>query len=216
MTTTTTTAGRPATFSRDEAIRRAVDLFWREGYLGVTTRELASAMNIQRSSFYNSFGDKALVFGEALDAYSRIAPDAALDDIAAGEPVIPAIVTTLRELCHVRAADKQARGCLVCNSVAELVGVDEETGTKLLAVMQRRIELMTGLFRQAVDQNEFGPVSDVDDIGRSFVSFLLGINVASKAIRSEEYLWSICRTFLLGIGVDEKAVSQPVVVDCAL
>lgn len=207
MTTTTSTAGRPATFSRDEAIRRAIDLFWREGYLGVTARELAQAMNIQRSSFYNTFGGKEAVFGEALETYSRTTPDAALEKIAAGDPVIPAIVNILRELCHIRAADKQGRGCLVCNSVAELLGVDEEYGTKLQSVIRQRINLMTRLFTQAVEQDEFEPVSDIDDLARSFVSFMLGINVASKAIRSENELWGICRTFLRGIGVDDKALS---------
>lgn len=130
MTSVKQAAGRPTSFSRDEAIRRATELFWRQGYLAVTARELASAMNIQRSSFYNTFGGKEAVFGEALESYARHAPDAAFEKIEAGEAVIPAIVAALHELCRVRAADTEARGCLVCNSIAELVGMDEEFGPR--------------------------------------------------------------------------------------
>lgn len=208
MSTKSVAAGRPAAFNRDAAIKRAMNLFWRDGYQAVTARDLASAMNIQRSSFYNSFGSKERVFSEALQNYIHIAPDAALDEIEAGQLVIPAIVATLRELCRVRAADKDARGCLVCNSVAELVGVDEVLGPMLKKAVEDRIEVMKFLFTQAVDQKEFVAPAAIADIAHSFVTFSLGINVASKAIRSEAVLWSICRTFLLGIGIDNKQLAD--------
>lgn len=201
------TAGRPASFSRDDALRRAIDLFWRKGYLGVTARDLAAAMQIQRSSFYNSFGDKAAVFSEALAQYTSETPDAALEAIEPGEPVIPVIVSVLRELCRARAADNDSRGCLVCNSVAELVGVDERFGPVLARAIERRTALMMRLFRQAAEQQEFEPSTDIDAIAKSFVSFMLGVNLVSKAIRSEHELWAICRTFLLGIGVRDGALS---------
>lgn len=209
MTTDTSSTGRPATFSRDDAINRAMNLFWRDGYLAVTARDLASAMDIQRSSFYNSFGNKEIVFSEALKAYTQQAPDSELDDIQVDQPVIPAIVTTLQKLCRERIADKEARGCLICNSVAELVGVDESLGPTLQRAVKHRIGVMELLFTQAVNQGEFEPTTTVADIAKSFVSFLLGINVASKTIRSESDLWSICRTFLLGIGVEEQELPEP-------
>ena len=208
MVTKSGSSGRPATFSRDDAIDRAMHLFWKDGYLAVTTRDLANAMNIQRSSFYNTFGSKQAVFQEALKSYARIAPDAAFDDIEAGQPVVPAIVATLRELCRVRAADKEGRGCLVCNSVAELVGVDDELGPALDAAIKHRVAVMKRLLKQAVDNGEFEPAAPVDDLAGAFVSFLLGINVVSKTIRSENELWKICRTFLLGIGVDEAVLGE--------
>lgn len=202
-----TVAGRPAGFSREEAVSRAKDLFWRNGYLSVTARDLAAAMNIQRSSFYNTFGGKDAVFAEALAAYAQETPDAALENIGPGQAVIPSIIAMLRKLCRVRAADKYARGCLVCNSVAELVGVDEKFGASLEARVLDRIGLMSRLFEQAHQQGEFSPATGIGDIAKSFVAFLLGVNIVSKTIRSEQDLWAICRTFLLGIGVDEKALS---------
>lgn len=200
--------GRPASFSRDEAIERAMHLFWRDGYLGVTARDLAAAMQIQRSSFYNSFAGKAGVFDEAMQRYLGIAPDRRLDEIGSDEAVLPVLVATLRELCRVRAADPQARGCLVCNCVAELVGVDAELGAALEAVVERRLQVMRRLFAQAIARGEFAPRVASDDIARAFVSFLMGLNLASKVIRDETELWSICRSFLLGIGVAEVDLEQ--------
>lgn len=210
MSAKTVAAGRPATFDRNTAINRAMNLFWLDGYLGVTARDLAKAMNIQRSSFYNSFGSKEQVFTEALQNYVQLAPDAVLDTIKPGQPVIAAIVASLRELCRVRAADKNARGCLVCNSVAELVGVDKKLGPILNDAVKRRIAVMEALFTQACDQNEFVPLTTIPDTARTFVTFSLGINVASKTIRSEAELWSICQTFLPGIGVGKQYLEESV------
>ena len=201
MTTKRNTGGRPAGFSRDDAIDRAMQLFWRDGYLGVTARELAEAMQIQRSSFYNSFAGKPAVFDEAVQRYLGIAPDRRLDEIGADEAVVPVLVATLRELCRVRAADPEARGCLVCNCVAELVGVDAAQGAALEAIVEHRLEVMRRLFAQAAERGEFVPRVATDDIARAFTSFLMGLNLAAKVIRAEAELWSICRTFLLGIGV---------------
>lgn len=207
MSDQSASSGRPTSFSRDEAIERAMHLFWRDGYLAVTTRDLAAAMNIQRSSFYNSFGSKGAVFEEALQTYSRQAPDAALDNIREGQPVLPAMIAMLRELCRVRAADVGARGCLVCNSIGELVGVDDEIGPMLDAAVSKRIAVLKSLFDQAVRQNEFSPRASTADLARSFLALLLGVNMASKTIRSDADLWAVCTTFLLGIGVQESLLN---------
>lgn len=191
-------------FSRDQAIEQAMQLFWRDGYQAVTTTDLADAMAIQRSSFYNSFGTKEAVFTEAVETYARLAPDAILDNVQPGDPVIPALIKALRALCRARAGDDDARGCLICNSIAELVGVDETLGPMLKNALKIRIKSMERLYELAVKQKEYVPSSSIKDVARTTVSFLIGINVISKVVRSEQALWGICRTFLRGIGIDEQ------------
>ena len=92
-------------FSRDRAIDQAMQLFWRDGYQAVTTTDLADAMAIQRSSFYNSFGTKEAVFTEAVETYARQAPDAILDNVRPGDPVIQTLIKALRALCRARAGE---------------------------------------------------------------------------------------------------------------
>ena len=201
MTGKTAAPGRPAAFSRDAAIEGAMNLFWRDGYLGVSVSDLAAAMNIQRSSFYNSFGGRAAVFLEALERYSRNAPDKAVDNLAPGEPVLPAIAALFRELCRQRAADAEARGCLVCNSIGELVGVDEELGPVLLDAVNERVQVFERVLEQAVDGDELRLPDGVTGSARSLLAFLLGINMLSKTVHDEQALWATCRSFLRGFGV---------------
>src|SRR5512133_650203 len=63
--------GRPRTFDTDEALDRALKVFWRKGYQGASLSELTKAMGINRPSLYAAFGDKEALFGKVLERYER-------------------------------------------------------------------------------------------------------------------------------------------------
>ncbi len=203
MTDRPPTPGRPAAFSRDLAIEKAMNRFWRDGYLGVSASDLATAMEIQRSSFYNSFGSRETVFLEALERYTANAPDTVLDRLAPGDRVLPVMVAFFRELCRQRAADPESRGCLVCNSIGELVGVDENLGPVLRNATNARVDVLTRILGQAAEQGEWQAQGSVADAARAMLGFLLGINLLSKAVHDEAALWAACRSFLQGFGVPQ-------------
>lgn len=192
--------GRPVSFDRDEAIDAAMQIFWRKGYLAVSSSELADAMGIRRSSFYNSFVSREAVFQEALEHYGQIAPDRALDLFGPDKPVLPVIVQVFRDLCRARADDKQARGCMVCNAAGEVIGVDEEIGPVISQALAARIRSLEVLLRRAVDRGELPRKTDVPSVSRAVVCFLIGINTLSKVLRSEQQLWATAQTFLRGLG----------------
>lgn len=200
--------GRPASFMQEDALTAAMNLFWRKGFLAVSAKDLASAMGIQRSSFYNSFGSREKVFIEALNLYVTLTPDVPLSKVEPGQPVIPVLVSVMRNICQIRAADPEARGCLVCNSIAELVGVEKTLEPKLEEAVNARVKLLERLLSQAVQQGEIEPLSDVTSAARAFVAFLIGINTVSKVIRDERQLWGMCREFLLGLGISKQALKK--------
>lgn len=190
--------GRPLGFKREQSIEAAMHLFWQKGVEPVSAKDLAGAMGIQRSSFYNSFGDKEAVFREVLQYYGEIAPDRHLENIAPNQPVIPEIRIFLKELCRIRASDPQARGCMICNGIAELSSSDSNLGRMLNELLRQRIRRMRQLFTQAIQQNEVAQRAP-DTLAHGFIAFLLGLNILSKVVREESALWNVCESYLQGL-----------------
>ncbi|MDB5740587.1 MAG: transcriptional regulator, TetR family [Alphaproteobacteria bacterium] len=63
--------GRPRSFCKDEALDRAMTIFWRSGYEGASMADLTHAMGINSPSLYACFGSKEGLFKAVLDRYDQ-------------------------------------------------------------------------------------------------------------------------------------------------
>ncbi|MDE2567038.1 MAG: TetR/AcrR family transcriptional regulator [Burkholderiales bacterium] len=61
--------GRPLSFDREQAVDRALRLFWAQGYEGTTLSDLTAALGVAPSSIYAAFGDKQGLFLAAVERY---------------------------------------------------------------------------------------------------------------------------------------------------
>lgn len=198
--------GRPAGFLREEAVKAAMNLFWSKGFLATSATDLADAMGIQRSSFYNSFGGREALFREALALYATQTPDAPLYRVRPRQLVTPVIASVMRDICRIRAEDREARGCMVCNGIAELVGVEESAGALIESGVRKMKSTIERLLRQAAKQGEIAELRNPSASADSFVAFLIGLNTVSKIVRNENELWAMCVQFLRGLGLTEEAL----------
>src|SRR5579875_2753083 len=61
--------GRPRQFDIDQALDKALLLFWRHGYEGTSLSSLTRAMGINVPSLYAAFGNKEALFKKVLQRY---------------------------------------------------------------------------------------------------------------------------------------------------
>lgn len=119
--------GRPREFDADEALDRALHVFWRQGYEGASLTDLTEAMGISRPSLYAAFGNKEDLFRRALDRYSQTGPGAVQRE-ALDQPTARAVVERmLRGAATCLTDPDNPRGCLAvqgalsCGEAAELI-----------------------------------------------------------------------------------------------
>ena len=63
--------GRPREFDLNEALDKAVEVFWELGYEAADTATLSARMGLSKPSIYNSFGSKEDLFLMALQRYQE-------------------------------------------------------------------------------------------------------------------------------------------------
>src|SRR5207244_11816458 len=105
-------SGRTRQFDSDEALDRAMEVFWRRGYEGATLPELTAAMGINRPSLYAAFGNKEQLFRKALDRYGA-GPVAYVAE-ALKEPTARRVAETMfRGAVRLMSDTGKPRGCMV-------------------------------------------------------------------------------------------------------
>jgi AcrR family transcriptional regulator len=136
--------GRPREFDVDEALDRALTVFWRKGYEGASLPDLTKAMGINRPSLYAAFGNKEELFRKALERYTQ-GPAAYVRE-ALNEPTARAVAERLLNgAIELLTSPKNPPGCLLvngalaCGDAAE--SVRQELGSRRMkseaAVRQR-------------------------------------------------------------------------------
>jgi TetR/AcrR family transcriptional regulator, transcriptional repressor for nem operon len=193
--------GRPPKFDRQAAVEVAMHEIWKNGLEASSAKALSERLGITRSSFYNAFGSREALFKEALDLYFRQAPDRVLAHVGADASVLAVLTRMFRDVCRVRAADPEAKGCMAINCVAELVGVDATLGPVMEGAVRDRLDRLETLLRQAAANGEIRDAGDLKQKALALQNLLMGLNVLSKVVRSEEQLWSGVELALKGLGL---------------
>lgn len=194
---------RPSKFDRDEAVEIVMNEIWKNGYAPSSVKALSEKLGITRSSFYNAFGSREALFKEALALYFAQSPDAALAKTAPGIPVRKLFTQVLRDACKARASDRQGRGCMAVNSVAELCNVHDELGQVMEEAILGNLSRIEQLLERGVAQGEIGRNQDLPATALALQNLFMGLNVMCKVVREEEKLWKAAKTTLVGLGLFE-------------
>ncbi|WP_027142681.1 TetR/AcrR family transcriptional regulator [Mesorhizobium sp. WSM3626] len=134
--------GRPRTFDRTAALRRAMDVFWAKGYEGASISDLAAAMGIYSPSLYAAYGSKEALFLEATDLYSRVEGADIWLALEEAPTARLAIERFLRRTAKAYSQTDRPQGCLITLGALH---EDSSRGAICTDLRRRRAENLTAL-----------------------------------------------------------------------
>ncbi|WP_329091381.1 TetR/AcrR family transcriptional regulator [Streptosporangium sp. NBC_01469] len=170
----------------DEALERAMQVFWKRGYEGATLSDLTGAMGITKPSMYAAFGNKEQLFRRALERY--IEGPASYGTRALEEPTARGVAEALlRGAVRTTTLPEGHPGCLTVQGALAasdggrpvhdlLVGWRNDTGLRL----EER-------FQRAVDEGDLPCDADAGRLARYIMTVAFGIavqDIADMALRS--------------------------------
>jgi TetR/AcrR family transcriptional repressor of nem operon len=115
---------RSKSFDVDEALDRAVDLFWVNGYAATSMEDLVNHLGINRGSLYSTFGSKQELYDRALERYLESGRHRFAEKVT--DPSIP-LREIVKALLNSSTERGDHRGCLLVNTTMERNATDERS-----------------------------------------------------------------------------------------
>ncbi len=114
--------GRPRAFDKDEALDRALDVFWKHGFQDASLQELTEAMGLSKPSLYAAFGDKEALYLKALERYAARLVERHAAALSEEPDARLAVQGFLRSLAAMLADPALPGGCFIINGTADCGG----------------------------------------------------------------------------------------------
>ena len=178
--------GRPKGFIPDEALDRAVEMFWEHGFEGVDVDRIARAVNVTKPALYRAFGDKSTLLLRAVERYALIygAPKMAAFQ---AEPD-PQAVTGFCEATVNTATGDARSGCM---SAAAALGHSERV-TEIRSWLANGFTVNADIFAKRFEQEtKAGRLTRTPSAkvrGRLLVDLLQGVQLRAKVGITREVL----------------------------
>ncbi|NEB35828.1 TetR/AcrR family transcriptional regulator [Streptomyces sp. SID14515] len=148
--------GRPRSFDREDALRKAMLTFWEQGYEATSIADLTRVMGIAAPSLYAAFGDKRTLFAEVVETYANLFGGFG-DRAMAEEPTVRrGFARMLREAAAEYTAAGRPHGCMLL-SAAENCSSDE-----VVAKLRGQRERNVAEFRRRIQADIDGGVLPAD------------------------------------------------------
>ena len=187
--------GRPKGFTPDEALDRAVEMFWADGYEGVDVDRIARAVNVTKPALYRAFGDKSTLLLKAVERYALtyVAPKMAAFQ---AEPDIHKAVTAFCEATVDSCTGETRCGCMMA---AAALGQSERV-TEIRSYVAKSLTAFADIFAKRFEREiKAGRLTRTPSAlvrGRLLVDLLQGLQLRAKAGIAREQLLQDARSYV--------------------
>ena len=150
---------RPITYDPDQALDRAMDLFWARGYREVSVDDLVQSTGLNRHSLYGHYGSKYGLAKEALRRYCEESIKRVHDVLV--EPGTP--TERLRRFMRLHGSDcpdpwfanSMDRGCFALRMATEMRQEHPEINAMVEGGMSKLLRDLADVIREGQAQGEF-------------------------------------------------------------
>lgn len=172
--------GRPRSFDRDRALRRAMEVFWERGYEGTSLGDLTDAMGINRPSLYAAFGCKEALFREAIALYEAVEGRVASRTLEEAPTARTAVEGMLRANVAVFADPKKPSGCMIVNS--SIVGRPENAEIRAFLARCRRdsVAALRDRLDRGIAEGEIPAGADTAAMADFYTTVLQGLSIQAR------------------------------------
>lgn len=155
-------------FDYDDKLEIVRNLFWEKGYNSTSMHDIVETMNLNRSSIYDTYGNKRDLFLKCLSNYASFKENQYLTASKMKEKAIEALEFVIRDVVDQTLTDNKS--CLIVKTIFEVAPFDEEIKL-LLSNRGKSLQLiLEDLIIQAQKDGDIKSKRDANIIARYILS----------------------------------------------
>ncbi len=187
---------RPREFNPEQALDKAMHVFWAKGYRSASLGDLTAAMGISKSSFYETFSSKHELYLSAIHRYDQRMGGWLAGLLEGGTSGRDAIANLFASLIDGALAGDDCRGCLLGNSAIEVSPHDAQVAEAVKRAMKRIAKAFYKAVVRGQDEGGISPHHEARSLARYLLSSVNGLLVVAKANPDRDILEDIARVTL--------------------
>lgn len=172
--------GRPRCFDRDQALTRALDVFWRRGYEPTTIAELCQAMEINPPSLYSAFGNKTSLFMEAVNFYEKTYWKAPSHKFIEEADIYRAVDDFFKESARILLSPDLPCGCMVVLAAINVSADAQEITSSIRELRFATKDMFTERVRRGMTDGQLPPDTDVIALAGALNTMLEGLSIQAR------------------------------------
>lgn len=172
--------GRPRSFDRAAALRRAMDVFWDKDYDGASLTDLTRAMGINAPSLYAAFGSKQELFREAVALYGATEGTEIWRALPEAPTAREAFERFLRLSAVAFTRAGRPPGCLIVLSVLHANAANATVCRELREQRQANVTALEDRLRRGVEEGELPKGLDCQAVARFYATVQHGMSIQAR------------------------------------
>ncbi len=185
--------GRPLEFNKQDALEKAMQVFWKQGYEATSMQDLEQAMQLRRASIYGAFGNKRDLFLQVLDLYYQNIEEMKQGFVSAPTP-LQGVLQYLKYVIDESVSDMQGYCCLTINTLVEMSSRDRELVEKANELFLAMIAVFHEALVKAQQQGEIDAQHDPQQLAQFIMTVVSGMRVMAQSHPGRRVLEGVYQT----------------------
>lgn len=172
---------RTREFDEEEALGRALTLFWEKGFADTSMRDLAKHTGVANAGLYQAFGDKAQLYEAALRQYARTQNHAFFGPLESKQAGRAELEVFFKAILGAARDGSFCNGCFIANTAVEF-GEDGGVITEMVGQnMRRHGKAFRNALRNAQSRGEIAEDIDSKALGASLAASFYGLSAMVRS-----------------------------------
>ncbi|WP_424934509.1 TetR/AcrR family transcriptional regulator [Amaricoccus macauensis] len=177
---------RQPVHSREEALEKALNLFWRKGYHATSLKDLEHALDMRPGSIYAAFRSKEALFREVLKLYATEVGVQFRAVVSSSPTTLDGVVCFLTEIGRRPENEPPSRACMLVKTLLEATDAQTAVAEDANAYLARIEAMFEDAFETSRRNGEIAADVDPKRLARRLQSAIFGLRVYAQRENSTD------------------------------